>query len=276
MTRDMLIQATHDFVSNDLSNQISKEFALSSDLIGVKMYDSPLIKIGDANDPYFQKVKDQIGPHFMTPMEWLPSVSSVISIFLPASLKIRSDNYKDMAWPSSSWLHARIEGQMMIANLSQFLKHLLEEKGYQAVIPTADPRFFARKGLPGATKERQFTSNWSERHVAFICGLGTFGLSKGLITEKGVAGRYTSLITNLSLPKDKREYQNLYEYCSMCGACARNCPAKAISIESGKDHVKCFAYLNQTRERFSPRYGCGKCQVKVPCETKACKKRTGI
>lgn len=272
MTKDKLVQAAHDFISNDFSNQISKDIALSPDLTDVKMYDLPLIKIGDANDPYFEKVKERIGQHFMTPHEWLPNADSIISIFLPASSKIRTDNYIDNDWPSSSWLHARIEGQMMIAKLSQFLKSLLEKEGYQAVIPTLDPRFFAREGLPEATEELQFTSNWSERHVAFICGLGTFGLSKGLISEKGVAGRYTSLITNLSLPKDKREYQDLYEYCSMCGICARNCPAKAISIENGKDHIKCSAYLNLTRERFSPRYGCGKCQIKVPCETKSCKR----
>lgn len=111
-----------------------------------------------------------------------------------------------------------------------------------------------------------FTSNWSERHIAFVCGLGTFGLSKGLITNKGISGRFGSIITELYITPDKRQYDDIYEYCTMCGACGRNCPASAISVEKGKDHKACFAFLEKTREKHAPRYGCGKCQVKVPCE----------
>jgi epoxyqueuosine reductase len=114
----------------------------------------------------------------------------------------------------------------------------------------------------------KFTSNWSERHVAFVCGLGTFGLSKGLITPKGVAGRFASIITELYLPPDKREYEDIYEYCSMCGKCAKNCPANAITIENGKNDYACFAFLKKTSEKYKPRYGCGKCQVGVPCESR--------
>jgi ferredoxin len=52
----------------------------------------------------------------------------------------------------------------------------------------------------------------------------------------------------------------------MCGACAANCPVGAISIESGKNHLLCSKYLNSAEKRYAPRYGCGKCQVAVPCE----------
>ncbi len=36
--------------------------------------------------------------------------------------------------------------------------------------------------------------------MAYISGLGTFSLSKGIITEKGMAGRLISLVTNAALP----------------------------------------------------------------------------
>ena len=36
-------------------------------------------------------------------------------------------------------------------------------------------------------------STWSERHVAYVSGLGTFGLSGGLITAKGQAVRLGSV-----------------------------------------------------------------------------------
>ncbi|MDR2480411.1 MAG: 4Fe-4S binding protein [Treponema sp.] len=59
----------------------------------------------------------------------------------------------------------------------------------------------------------------------------------------------------------------MYECCIRCGSCVSNCPVRAISLERGKDHPPCSAFLERTREQCKPRYGCGKCQVQVPCES---------
>lgn len=76
------------------------------------------------------------------------------------------------------------------------------------MIPASDPRFESvTKPDPKRGEKWQgvsYTSNWSERHVAFVCGLGTFGLSKGLITEKGIAGRLGSLIVSEKFEPRKR------------------------------------------------------------------------
>lgn len=53
----------------------------------------------------------------------------------------------------------------------------------------------------------------------------------------------------------------------MCGACVKNCPVDAISLEEGKDHKICCDFLDITGKKFKPRYGCGKCQVSVPCQS---------
>jgi len=82
-----------------------------------------------------------------------------------------------------------------------------------------------------------------------------------------VAGRFGSIVTELSLPPDSREYEDIYEYCSMCGKCVKNCPVNAISLENGKNHQLCSEFQNITAEKCKPRYGCGKCQVGVPCES---------
>ena len=111
-------------------------------------------------------------------------------------------------------------------------------------------------------------SNWSERHAAYVCGLGTFGLSKGLITNKGMAGRFVSVLISEELPADPRPYQGIYDNCIRCGACVRRCPVDAISLEKGKDHVLCGAWLDKMGEIHAPRYGCGLCQTKVPCESR--------
>lgn len=48
----------------------------------------------------------------------------------------------------------------------------------------------------------------------------------------------------------------------------KNCPANAISIENGKNHIICSEFLDITMEKHKPRYGCGKCQIDVPCESR--------
>ncbi len=127
--------------------------------------------------------------------------------------------------------------------------------GYAAVAPAQDARF--------AVNERR--SNWSERHVAFIAGLGTISLNCSIITAKGAAGRLGSVITDLTLAASERPYTDIREYCSRCGACIRRCPPGAID-ENGKSHPRCSDYLDGIMVRFRPRYGCGKCQTAVPCE----------
>lgn len=54
----------------------------------------------------------------------------------------------------------------------------------------------------------------------------------------------------------------------MCGKCVRNCPVNAITIENGKNNHTCSVFLDITSEKYKPRYGCGKCQVEVPCESR--------
>lgn len=274
MHKEDIIKLAGDFIKTDPGNRISRRFALEDSLIGVQMYDDPLVGFGSAQDFYFERFKEPgvIGPHFKKPEEWLENARTVISIFLPASQRVRNDNKTDMKWPSPAWLYTRIEGQAMIGHLIRLLQQSIQAAGYEAVVPVSDWRFKAWEAPGGSDDGPLYNSNWSERHAAFVCGLGTFGLSKGLISSKGVAGRYTSLVTSLHLPPSTREYDGIYDNCSRCGACAKNCPVQAISLETGKDHTKCAAFIRLTKEKYSPRYGCGKCQVKVPCESRACRK----
>jgi epoxyqueuosine reductase QueG len=140
----------------------------------------------------------------------------------------------------------------------------IQDEGEGAVVPSLDPRMltYAKPSgeLPG------YTSNWSERHVAYAAGLGTFSLSGGLITRRGTAGRFMSIITSLELSPTMRPYNELYEYCSDCGACITACPPKAISHGHLKNNSACGAWLDKIRELKAPYYGCGKCQCGMPCE----------
>lgn len=265
MDRESIISLATTFVEDAPANRVAAELAISEELVGMRMFQAPIFGFGAAADPYFQKLQEPtaVGPHFRLPSEWLPGAKTAISFFLPFTETVTVGNSRAMDWPSPEWLHARIEGQSFLISLCKFLQAELQSAGYRAVVPALDPRFT----MVTDVARDLFTSNWSERHVAFVCGLGTFGLSRGLITKRGVAGRFGSLVTDLQLPPDERLYEDVYEYCTFCGACVQNCPAEAISLSAGKRHIPCSDFLLRTKAAFSPRYGCGKCQVQVPCAT---------
>jgi hypothetical protein len=124
------------------------------------------------------------------------------------------------------------------------------------------------------------SSNWSERHIAYACGQGTFSLSDGLITERGIAHRCGNVVTDLVLPPSPRTAKSPFSNCLFylgvnCRSCIERCPAMAIT-EKGHDKIKCAQYLRSAG--YSPEMvgfvydnarsiaGCGLCQTKVPCE----------
>jgi epoxyqueuosine reductase QueG len=238
-----------DFVTNGPENVLPG-------LTRMRMYERPLIGVASANDVLWEELKhpDVVGPQHLSPIEWLPDAVSVISCFLPFTDRIRSANRKP-DWPAIEWLYGRYEGEMFGDVLRRFIVAMVEKECGRALAPTVDQRFVMAN----------FRSNWSERHVAFIAGLGTFSLNRSLITNRGSAGRFASVITDVVVEPTTRPYSKPDEYCTKCGACIRRCPPAAIT-EDGKDNVLCFGFLQQTLARHKPRYGCGKCQTGVPCE----------
>ena len=269
------LQAAADrFTEDDKTNYLAADAALQPGLAGMRMYKAPLLGVAQAGDPLFAGLQapEAIGPHFLLPEAWLPGSRSVLSFFAPFTDTVVEANLRDASEVPAEWLHARIEGQLFINALTVHLRDLLAEAGFPSLIPPMDKRFWGN-GRPASVKEDGtsvpgYTSNWSERHIAYVCGLGTFGLSRGLITRAGMAGRFGSLVTAAPLEADRRPYTRYDEYCNRCGACAARCPAKAITLEGGKDQPACQHFCDEVRAKNAPRYGCGKCSVGVPCSTR--------
>ncbi len=257
ITAQSIEAALTAFVTSDTGNAMPAHG-------NMRMYDAPLVGFAAADDAYFAAFKnpDIIGERFLTPDIWLPGARTVISYFLPFTEDVRKSN-RQPGLPSEEWASARIDGEAFNSAVRRFLIAYLEANGAQAMAPALDSHFHVVSRV----------SNWSERHAAFVAGLGTFSLSRSLITKKGTAGRIGSVITTIELPATERPYQSYYEYCPFltkgkCGACIRRCPPKAIS-PAGKDNRLCGDYIdNEVLPLFTPRYGCAKCNTTVPCESR--------
>ena len=143
---------------------------------------------------------------------------------------------------------------------------------YLAVAPILQPYFKLM------SNEKGLYSNWSERHSAYAASHGTFSLSDGFITERGIAHRCGSVVTDLPLSASPRIYDSPFSNClfyvdGSCRACIDRCPAGAIT-EQGHDKMKCMSYLRGIGYLPMPEAyndetsvaGCGLCQTNVPCE----------
>ena len=226
MKRQDIFEAITNIYNTCELNFVKEEAAIRPEFAGLKLFEEPLVKFGSAKDELFQEFKEPgvIGPWFDGPEVWLPEGKTVISLFFPFSEAVKESNRKCTEIPSGEWLHGRIEGQACLTGFMNRLKAWFEENDVKACVPSNDKRFHQ------VIENGVYGSNWSERHVAFLCGLGTFGLSKGIITEKGMAGRFMSIIIDQELETDVREYSDIYEYCTKCGACISACPFGAIKI----------------------------------------------
>ncbi len=271
MDKKRLIEELTELFLQCEGNIVSADAALEG-CEGLIMFDEPVFGISSADDDLYRiyKKKDVIGENFMPPEEWLPGAKSVISFFLPFTERVRSSNRGEPGETSPEWLHARIEGQAFIDAYTEKIKEYFDRRGVIACVPATDSRFAVKGSVlpPWNHKVLHIASNWSERHAAYASGLGTFCLTRGLISSKGVAGRYGSIIVNEAIEPDGRPYEGVYEYCIMCGECIKRCPAGAISLKHGKNQLKCKRWMDKTGKKYDPRYGCGKCQTGVPCESR--------
>ncbi|TKB28575.1 4Fe-4S ferredoxin [Desulfopila sp. IMCC35006] len=248
-------------------------------------FGKPLVGVAHGEDALFTFLKHDIGPDFYwTPEEAFLSAFpeeqtradelSVIAWVLPQTEHTRLAQRKSLDLPSIEWSKARHYGEMVNENLRRYLVDLLEAEGYRACAPVLLPQW--SRALSG---RYGFASSWSERHAAHACGLGTFGISDGLITPVGKAVRVGSVVVRRRFTATPRLYAKHNEWClfhatGKCLVCMRRCPAGAIS-QRGHDKVKCKQYIRSVtavhveKEQLGIRVSsCGLCQTKVPCENR--------
>lgn len=242
-------------------------------------FDTPLVGFASADDPLFTSYKEIIGDFHLTPGELFAAefgdkhlAGTVISWILPIAEAVRKSNRYQGDYPSKEWAQTRNFGEGVNSLLRRHLVEWLKVQGYQAVAPQLSTLW---QEFPQTPKGR--ASTWSERHAAYAAGLGTFSLNDALITERGIAHRCGSVITDLVVKPSERldrgyAYNCLYYRDGSCGACISRCPVEAISF-SGHDKVRCCEYVYTTlpaavAEKYGVKAtGCGLCQTMVPCES---------
>lgn len=245
------------------------------------LFDPPSVGVASADDPWFARFKELIGDFHWTPDEALRLVApdararSVICWTMPIGKAARQANRRENQTPARGWAYVRTFGEMFLDRMRRGLEEHLRDAGFAAVAPHIAPQNeIARR--PGIGH----SSCWSERHAAFVGGLGTFSLSGGLITSRGVAHRLSSVVTDAEVEPTPRTYgDDAFAWClrtaqGICGACIRRCPTTSIGeTVAERDKDACRQY---GRDHIVPRaddlygweggYGCGLCQTAVPCE----------
>ncbi|MFC1872932.1 epoxyqueuosine reductase [Chloroflexota bacterium] len=246
------------------------------------IFDEPLVGFASGYDPLFTEYKTIISNEHLTPREAIAEVTrekhlkdseflSIISWVLPVNKETRESNRPRKKTQSKLWAHTRWYGELFNVALREHMVSVITKIGYHAVAPALMPYFDDKK----VNSNGRF-SNWSERHIAYAAGLGTFGLSGGFITERGIAHRCGSIVTDMRIAPSARMAESPFSNClfynnnGSCKACVGRCPAGAITVQ-GRDKAVCQSYLRENLDLVDKKYGveyggCGLCQVKVPCE----------
>ncbi len=280
------------FAESDL-NRLPGEFGKG------RIFAGPLIGISRGDDPIFWKFKEVVHPDHLTPGEmWmknglpgsddLPRQLRILSIIFPYDKAIQDENRGKTELPAEVYCVARNFANAFMKDVLNQTLIFFRERKYRAVAGSLSPAYqiFSRD-------LKRIASTWSERHIAFAAGLGTFSLHEALITEAGCNVRIASVVTEALLRATTRKDENPYGNClyyaqKKCKKCIDRCPAGAIS-EEGHDKVRCYSYGRVVAEKMQPRLGpilkphyrlvdgneqisypvgCALCQFDVPCMDK--------
>lgn len=253
--------------------------------------DEPIVAFANGDDRIFHDLKTIIGEFHLTPREimekyvvskrWRFGVTGsidnvgVISWALPITRETRLIERTSPFGGSPRYNHSRWIGIKLYENLEQYVASLLEVLRCNAVAPTQS-KLFEIKEMPGGW----MTANWSERHVAYASGLGTFGLNGLMITSRGCAVYLGSVVCDKALTPTPRSVSPVancpFYQDGSCGSCIEHCTGSAISKE-GRSNISCLKNLRDEqagkvislgldKDLIGPAPACGRCSTGVPCE----------
>lgn len=222
-----------------------------------ELFRKPIVGFSHGDNPFYEELKDIVGPEHVQPKDLLAEAKSIISFFIPFSDKVVTTNKGDSV-ASKEWAQSYIDANILINQVSDDLVKLLEENNFKATTIKATHTYDAET----------LKSAWSHRSAARIANMGEFGLNRMLITKEGCAGRYGTVITSADIPLDEGES---HEYClynknGSCKKCIEACPVDALKVGL-INKFKCNDHLVKSMEEFEDIGSadvCGKCIAACP------------
>ncbi len=221
------------------------------------LFREPLVAFAAARDPLFQDIKKYAGPQQLYPWDILPEAKTVVCFFVPFQKHVIESN-RGGDEVSRTWALAYDAGNQVVNGISEKLVEFFAQNNIQAATIQATQGFDKELLMAG----------WSHRSAAYVAGLGMFGLNKMLITEKGCAGRFGTVVAACDLaPTTRQETQRCMSLQGgNCKACIKACPEQALTEQDIVRHT-CYNRCLETDKAF-PDIGlcdcCGKCSV-GPC-----------
>jgi epoxyqueuosine reductase QueG len=269
---------------------------LPAELGGGRIFSSPALGVSGGDDPIFLRFKEVVHTEHLTPEEmWarsgMPTPMThgsslrVISILFPYENHIRTAGKAAQGMPPEVYCVARNLANGFQRYVQQRCVAWFERRGHRALAGSQSPAYeIIARDVP------RLASTWSERHLAFAAGLGTFSLHEGFISEAGCNIRLASVLTDAPLAVTPRRGDDPFANClhyatGTCGKCVDRCPGGALSRE-GHDKIKCWLFgrvveqemshrlrgflkahrrLIDGKEQLSYPVGCALCQFGVPC-----------
>ena len=224
---------------------------------GGQCFDKPFFGVSQGNDPLFEKFKEVIAIDHPTPVEiWtlnelpdkenLASTLRVLSMVFPYSNEVCEAGKKENGkLPVELTTIARNYSEEFINMILVKTVEFFLQKGFSALAPKLTPGYgYIKRKNPFAVY-----SNWSERHIAFVAGLGYFGFNNILITKKGCGVILASVITDAPLSVTPRSIDNPHNclfYKNKCDKCITKCPSHALT-KNGHNGETCLNYCQEVR-----------------------------
>lgn len=225
----------------------------------------PLVATASIDERFDQLPRIAFHEH-LHPRDLLPEVMSVVVFFIPFKKELVKENRRGRR-PCRNWGLAYVQTNDLIGRLTKALGDLLKAYGFKSGLTPATHNF----------DEVALMARWSHKHLAYLAGLGRFGVHRMLITPAGCGGRFGSLVTEAELgnhPIIKTEEACLLKAGQECGQCMEACPVQALK-QDDFDRRRCWDRLKENRHTLryfsdlpETTHVCGKCVAMMPCSFK--------
>lgn len=194
-----------------------------------------------------------------------------LSEFEEKNIALRTNPKITLGWAESIivCLFPYYTGEDLEANVSRYAKipdyHKIAAKKLEKICE------FIKRKTDAKCECFADTGVLHDRYLAYLAGLGFFGLNTCLINEKyGTYFFIGYIVTDLNLAPDKP----MKKECIKCKKCVSSCPGGAIDGEFHINVKNCVSYITQLKKLTQEQkdilkgqnmvYGCDRCQEVCP------------